>query len=249
VSAATPGREISERHVSELDELGLGYWWFAVRRGHLEAIFREAAQLGDVRYLDLGCGPGRITAHLIRTFRPARALGLDGTRDAVAIAAASGVPVRYADLRRPFALEFAPNLVTALDVLEHLDDPVGTLANLAEAAAPGARLAVTVPALPSLWSRWDEVADHRRRYTRGELAAHLGAGGWEPRRVRYIFSYCVPGAWVERKLLRRVGEFEFPRVSPLANAALTAAGHLERRLGSPFPFGTSLLATAERRRA
>lgn len=240
------GAEINADHVSELRRLGLDYWWYAVRRAHVDEALSECARDGPPAYLDFGCGTGTLTQHVIRRFRPARALGLDGTAAALETAAARGLPVRRVDFREPLELDFAPTAITALDVLEHLDDPARALRNLSRAAAPGARLVVTAPAMPALWSRWDEVSGHRRRYTRRGLRAELSASGWIPIRVRYFFSYCVPPAWVERRLLRRVRRFEFPDVPPAANALLTAAGELERRLRCPFPFGTSLLATARR---
>jgi SAM-dependent methyltransferase len=238
--------EISDAHVEEIARLGLGYWWYAVRLRQVAHALRGVTTAGPRRYLDFGCGTGALTERLIAAWRPLEALGLDGTAAALDVGAARGIPVRFADFRRPLALPFAPDLVTSLDVLEHLDDDVLALQNLASACAPGAALCVTVPASPQLFSRWDEISGHRRRYTRASLRALLLQGGWQPTRVRYFFSYCMPPAIVERLLLRRVREFEFPRVSPLTNRALILAGELERRLGNPMPFGTSLLAVATR---
>lgn len=239
-----PGREISATHASELDRLGFDYWWLAVRAAHVEAALCRVPV--PFRYLDLGCGAGTLAARLIERFEPREALGLDGTDALLQAARARGVPARRADFREPLDLPFAPDVVTSLDVLEHLDDPVGALRNLAAVAARGATLLLTVPAMPSLTSRWDEVAGHRRRYTRARLRAELCAGGWRPRRIRYIFAYAAPGVWIERRLLRRVRSFEFPRVSRATNTLLTALGELERRLGSPCPFGTSLFAVSHR---
>ena len=100
--------------------------------------------------------------------------------------------------------------------------------------------------MPALFSKWDELSGHYRRYTRPLLRAQLSESGWTPHAVRYIFSYCAPPAWFQRRLLRRVNKFEFPNVSPLLNGAMTVAGHVERWVGSPLPFGTSLLAVARR---
>ena len=240
------GDAITTEHVSELTRLGLRYWWYAVRRGHVDAELRRLPQRDRLAYLDFGCGPGIVTEHVIERFRPVHALGLDGTRAALADASVRGVPVEFCDLQKPLAVPFAPNAVTALDVLEHLDEPARALRHLAAVAAPDVALVVTVPSMPSLHSRWDELAGHRRRYTRALLARHLAEGGFTPVRIRHFFSYCVPFAWLERRLLRRVREFEFPRVSRPTNAALTLAGHVERAVGCPLPFGTSLLAVARR---
>lgn len=242
------GEEISARHVAELARLGPRYWWIAVRLAHVEAALRAAAPREGLALLDFGCGTGDALAELSARLRPRALAGVDGTDAALAVAAQRGLPVRYADFRRPLELPFAPNAVTCLDVLEHLEDDRLALRALAAACAPRATLVVTVPAMPSLWSRWDEVSGHQRRYTRASLRETLRGSGWEPRRMRYFFAFGVPPAWIERKLLRRVQEFEFPRVSRPLNGLLSALGALERRLGSPLPFGTSLLAVATRAR-
>jgi len=240
-------QHITDRHVSEISGIDEGdYWWYAVRREHVDEQLWRFGEPAEALYLDLGCGTGGMLADAVKRHAPRLAFGLDGTRRAVEIARERGLDVAVHDFARPLALPFAPDRVSCLDVLEHLEDPVFVLHALADVAAPDARLVVTVPAMPSLWSRWDELSGHRRRYTRGRLAEHLRQGNWEVLRLRAFFSYCVPPAWVQRRLLRRVQEFEFPRISPAVNRILTAAGRLERRLGCPVPFGTSLIATARR---
>lgn len=238
--------EISARHASELAALGVDYWWFAVRLLQVRAAIAAHAPGRPASHLDLGCGAGATLEALLQGLRPERALGIDGTDAALAAATARGLPVAYADLREPLALPFAPALVTALDVLEHLDDDARTLRHLADAAAPEALLVATVPAFRFLWSRWDDVAGHRRRYDRPALRRVLVASGWQPLRIRYFFSFSLPPAFVQRRLLRRVDEFEFPRVPPALNRLLTLLGRLEQAAGNPAPFGTSLLAIARR---
>lgn len=239
------GQEISATHASELDRLGLDYWWMALRCAHVERALAGIA--APLRYLDFGCGAGTLTAHFIERLRPECALGVDGTEAALAAARARGVHARYADFREPLDLPFAPNAVTSLDVLEHLVDPVRALRHLADVAVAEATLIVTVPAMPSLTSRWDEVSGHQRRYTRRLLREQLREAGWSPRLTRYLFSFAVLPAFVERRLLRRVREFEFPPVSPALNRLLTGLGRIEQALALPFPFGTSLFAVATRR--
>jgi len=57
----------------------------------------------------------------------------------------------------------------------------------------------------------------------------------------------VPPAWWQRRVTKQVQEMEFPPVSSLMNGLLTSAGALERWVGCPMPFGTSLIAWARRR--
>ena len=240
-------QEITDEHVAGLSEQDMaGYWWYEVRQAHLRAALRPLARAGALSYLDFGCGTGGVLARVIREFAPREALGLDGTQGAIDIALARGLPVRLADFRLPIDPGFRPGAISCLDVLEHLQDPVLALRHLAAAAHPDATLAVSVPAMPSLHSKWDDLCGHQRRYTRGLLVGHLRAGGWEPVRVRHAFSWCVPPAWLQRRLLKRVQQFEFPPVSAPVNALMTFAGRVEQSLGNPLPFGTSLVAVARR---
>lgn len=239
-------QEISTQHVAELSSADSGdYWWYAVRQAHVDQALKAQA-LRNPSYLDLGCGAGGVMQAVVSSLSPDRALGLDGTQEAVDIARSRGLDARYADLRQPLDLPFEPTVITCLDVLEHLEDPGLALRNLAQASRPDALLVVTVPAMPSLHSRWDDLCGHHRRYTRALLHDHLGQNGWAVERLRAIFGYCVPPAWVQRRILKRVQEMEFPPVSPVVNRLMTWAGHVERRLGSPSPWGTSLIATAQR---
>src|SRR5260370_41254151 len=81
----------------------------------------------------------------------------------------------------PFA-DATFDLVTAFDVLEHLDDDVRALREMARVARPGGLIAVTVPAYQWMWGRQDEVSHHRRRYTGRSLKQGITAAALNPRR-------------------------------------------------------------------
>lgn len=237
-------QEITSEHVEALSSRDTSdYWWYAVRQHLVDRVLAAERPTG-MAYLDLGCGAGGVMQSVVERFAPARAVGVDGTQEAVDIAAGRGLDARYADLRKPLELPFAPDTVTCLDVLEHLEDPVLALKHLREASSDDVVLVVTVPAMPSLHSAWDDLCGHYRRYTRASIQEHLRAGGWRVERCRYAFSYCVPPAWLQRRVLKTVQEVEFPPVSPLVNRLMTWAGRFESAVGNPFPFGTSVLAVA-----
>jgi SAM-dependent methyltransferase len=93
------------------------------------------------------------------------------------------------------------DLVCALDIVEHVEDDEGALAELCRVAAPGATLLVSVPLHASLWNAFDDFVGHRRRYEPLEflakLAAHgfaveqSGAFGMQPRSSRLLDA----GVW------------------------------------------------------
>ena len=81
----------------------------------------------DLTLLDVGCGPGSITADLAG--RVARVVGLDSSPEAIAAARADhpGVDFRVGDL---FDVDEEFDVVHAHQVLQHLQHPVRALRQL-----------------------------------------------------------------------------------------------------------------------
>lgn len=77
----------------------------------------------------------------------------------------------------PFPAE-AFDLVCAFDIIEHVDDENGALAELSRVAAPGATLILSVPLHPSQWTAFDDFVGHRRRYEPDRLLAKLAEHGF-----------------------------------------------------------------------
>ena len=78
------------------------------------------------------------------------------------------------------ALPFADasfDLLCAFDVVEHVDDDNGALAELARVARSGAMLLISAPLHPSRWSVFDELVGHKRRYEPASLLATLAVHG------------------------------------------------------------------------
>ena len=76
-----------------------------------------------------------------------------------------------ADLTRPIDRQVKPfDAVLALDVIEHLDDDRAAVARLGSLARPGGIVIVSVPALPEMYTEFDGIQGHRRRYLPGNPA-------------------------------------------------------------------------------
>ena len=70
------------------------------------------------------------------------------------------------------------DLVCALDVVEHVADDEAAFAELARVTAPGGTLLVSVPLHPALWTEFDTLVGHGRRYEPERLASLLGRHGF-----------------------------------------------------------------------
>lgn len=72
----------------------------------------------------------------------------------------------------PFA-DAAFDLVCALDIVEHVDDDEGALAELARVTSRGGTLLLSTPLHPLRWTPFDDLVGHKRRYEPQSLLAKL----------------------------------------------------------------------------
>jgi SAM-dependent methyltransferase len=235
-------------------ELEGRHWWFLGRRRLFLALLEQRVphQARPARILDFGCGTGAWLGDLER-FGTVSAVDADPS--AVAFCHERGraeVTLVPPGAALPFP-DGAFDVVTALDVIEHIDDDVSALAELRRVLRPGGLLLVAVPAFMFLWGVQDEVSHHHRRYTAGSLRRALSAAGLRVDRTSYFNTALFPPialVRVGRRLLRapssRQSDFELGPAwlnRTLAAVFGAEAGILARR---DLPFGVSLLALATR---
>jgi len=231
------------------------HWWFVGRRSILLSILNRYLGAGAAdgrQILDVGCGTGTMLTHLAR-FGDAR--GVDMDLEAVGYCHDRGlqqVTQSGAD-SLPFEKDRF-DVVTALDVVEHIDDDLGALREIKRVLKPGGLLLLTVPAYRFLWGRQDDINLHKRRYVARELRSRLQAVGFEVERLTYMNAILFP-AIAAIRLLRRIlpeppkleSDFAFPAPQPL-NVLLSAVFGSERYVLTRFdaPFGVSIMALARR---
>lgn len=196
--------------------------------------------------LDAGCGAGGNLA-LLAGYGEAH--GVDPDPQAVAAAVGRGLDAQIGDAAALPHEDGSFDLVCCLDVLEHTGDDGAVLRELRRVARPGARLLVTVPALPALWSSHDVAAGHRRRYTRARLLHAAAGAGWRPQQLHAFNALLLPLVAARRLSERLPGVASAPRsdlqraprvAGPLVGGALTAEAWCARQGVRP-PVGLSLL--------
>jgi SAM-dependent methyltransferase len=126
--------------------------------------------------LEAGCGWG-INLGALET-AGYQITGLDVSRKMLDRLDRSGRRLVEADLTQGLPDRLPTyDCVLALDVIEHIDDDCHALQQLGRLLKPTGRLIISVPALPELFSEFDEVQGHRRRYTAESLRSCLEGAG------------------------------------------------------------------------
>lgn len=236
------------------ERVGRHPWWTA-RASLTLGLLRRLGVAPRSRVLDAGCGWGVTLSALERS--GCEAVGLDVSRRALERLDAPGRSLVEADLTRSFGREVEPfAAVLALDVIEHLDDDRAAVANLAGLVAPGGVLIASVPALPDMFSEFDAIQGHRRRYEPESLRGSFAGSGLEVERVSWWGEWLVPRLRRSRGRSRaRPGDSPSrvygrylalpPWPASLAIRAMFAAEE-KRALDGRLAIGTSLFAIARR---
>ena len=132
--------------------------------------------------------------------------------------------------------------IVCINVLEHISDDAAALGRMEQLLAPGGRVALLVPAHPTLYGEYDRIDGHYRRYSRRMLREAVSKTGLRIVRMHYFNAVGAIGWWVQYRLLRR--SIHRPGHFRVMNALLPVLRRLEG-LRSP-PFGLSLVAILER---
>jgi len=239
-----------ERHVYDrMAEIDRDHWWFVGRRKILTALIeRWRPKRGPLHILEVGCGTGSNIAMLQR-FGPVDAIEPDDYARAFA-ANRTGIQIKGGYLPDVPLEDGRYDLIVLLDVLEHIPDDKGALIALKPKLAPGGRLMLAVPAMPSLWSGHDVAHHHQRRYTVRTLEAVVRAAGFRVlRRTRFnsLLLPAIVGVRLLNRLLGREGGDE-DRIPPAPiNRLLGLMFGAERHVAvrGLFPAGVSLALVAE----
>jgi SAM-dependent methyltransferase len=182
----------------------------------LTADFDRLGVVDGDRFLDLGCGFGRHAFAAAR--RGAWVVALDAGMDEVTgVRSVFGAMVEAGELSpdharvgvlqaNALALPFANgsfDRIVASEVLEHIPDDRGAIAELVRVLRPGGTMAVTVPRCGPEIVNWllsdayhDVPGGHIRIYRRAELTRRVAAAGLRPTGGHHTHGLHSPYWWL-----------------------------------------------------
>jgi len=235
------------------------HWWYAGMRSIVLSLLPPAAVSEQSRVLDAGCGTGYNLRWLRESYH-ARTTGLDLYSPALAFSRTRGEQqlARGDASTLPFRSERF-DLVTAFDVLSHIDGKEARLQALRElhrVLRPGGRVLIRVAAFEWLRSSHDEEVRTYHRYSRGELRATLVIAGFDLVRMTFVNCLLFPAAVAWRFLKKasmapagsdvRRGIRGTRWMNSFFRSLLQLEASILRKPEASFPVGLSLMALARK---
>lgn len=231
-------------------ELEDKYWWFVARNKIVFDLTNKLTSLKDGDFvLDFGCGTGGFAKQLSKKFK---VIGIDPSPIAIEYCKKRGLELVFQSGIEDFNPEIYPiKGIFALDVIEHIEDDIGTLKRLYEILPEDGWLIVTVPAYQWLWSYHDVMHMHMRRYNKPQLQKILEKAGFKVPFISYFNFFLFIPALIKRLISRNNNSSQVEPVDfvpEIINKIFTRVFSFEGKILPlcKFPFGLSLITFAKK---
>ncbi len=200
-------------------------------------------------YCEIGCGTGNVLKAVSADNPHMNVTGSEIYLSALDYAAKR---VPHADLiqadacRFPFESEF--DLIGSFDVLEHIDDDTLALQNIHKALKNSGGLILTVPQHNWLWSTYDDMACHKRRYSWKELRTKVKDAGFKIIRITSFMTFLLP-VMITSRFKKTPDPSRLLNINRAMNSVFYRINQAEQALINQninLPFGGSLLCIARK---
>lgn len=198
-----------------------------------------------LKILDIGAGAGLLGRHIVQNYPQVEYHFIEPIKSLE-----EKLVVSYGEHRNQKQAanfnDFA--FVTLLDVLEHQENDYAFLKSIVDKMAVNSYLIISVPAMQMLWSQWDVVLGHYRRYSKRALQILVDDFAVDVVEMSYAFPEMVPLGLVRKIHLHgkrhnlSPHQAEFPDLPTWLNSSLYFTGRLFLYLRKISFMGTSIFA-------
>jgi ubiquinone/menaquinone biosynthesis C-methylase UbiE len=230
------------------------YWWFTARLDIFVSFFKNLLKRelipDNPKILNLGCGTG-IQTEIFSMF--GEVVSLDYSEDALKFCGIRKLDrlVRADAGKLPFS-DASFDVVLCFDILEHIESDAEAVSEIYRVLKNGGAAIISVPAFRFLWSSFDEVNWHKRRYRKKEVVKLISGSGLIPFKTSYFNFFLFPLAlmrrFYEKVFKRRENLYYLPKTGLFSNnifkMIFTSEKFFLRRFN--FPWGVSVIGIARK---
>lgn len=191
---------MEENEYIKMHDIEKNHWWFLAKRKYIDIILDRFLVKKEIKALDVGCGTGAVMEFL--QSREYKVCGVDKSGVALSFCKKKMLNVNLGSAEK---LNFSDNtfdLITALDVLEHLPNEKKALQEIKRVLKPNGIFVATVPAHQFLWSYHDEVLHHFRRYNKKSFL-QIFQDNFDVKFVSYIHFFILFPAILIRSISKK----------------------------------------------
>lgn len=241
--------------IARMEQQEQNYWWHVGRRLVLRRVLAAFVKSnGSLNILDIGCGTG-INFWWLKGW--GRVIGLDSSPEAIDYCRNKHAYDTLV-LSDASQLDEIPrlrsgqgfDLITAFDVLEHIQDDTAVLAEWFTGLKERGYLFLTVPAYQWLFSAHDKALHHFRRYSAIELKQKLESAGFRIEFISPFFFFTFPVVVLVRLLTKKQpAQTSYVPTAAGVDTALVGLSRIEAAIlvhGGKLPWGSSILVLAQR---
>jgi SAM-dependent methyltransferase len=240
---------------AELASLEANNFWFTARNQLIQWLAKSYLQQAET-YLEVGCGTGFVLKMIGETFpdwkmhaTEVQPKGIEFAKQRVS----KNVTFFQMDACAiPFRQEF--DVVGAFDVIEHIQEDTKAISEIYASLKPNGFFILSIPQHMFLWSKYDELSFHFRRYSAKEIEEKLKKEGFTIIKSTSFNSILLPLMLLSRYLKKtdnekKVDIMDELRLSTFVNSILSSALKLEfllMRMGVTWPVGGSRVVVAQK---
>lgn len=230
------------------------FWFIGRNRIILYVVEKHSGLKDKLKFLEIGCGNGVVLENLQKNTE----YDLFGSDIYVQGLRNASSRLKDVELIQIDATKFIDDnkfdAIGMFDVLEHIEEDKQVLVNTYKSLKPGGCLYITVPQYKFLWSELDNIAFHKRRYTRKEIKGKLQEAGYKIEYLGSFVFFLFPLMIFSRMFLKLrksdkiSGQEEFVS-GKFINSILQFFIYLDElliRFGVQLPFGGSIICVAKK---
>ncbi len=248
-------------YVDKYTQIEKKHWWFKVRRQILKELIEFANIKPSGVILEIGAGSGLN----INSIYPENAvvIGVEPDRNMFSSSKLHSGRQIFEGTAESVCQQFPDtvfDLITMFDVLEHIKNDNKVLCDLSKILHNNGKIIITVPAFQFLWSHFDVINHHYRRYTLIGLKKLLSDCGFKVLKGTYFNFFLFPlialaRIWsrlyqaIFRSQDNKTHKFDLEKGCKFADSILYGVFSFETHLLPKvnFPFGVSIAIIAQKK--